>query len=600
MSAVELFRTADVAVRHWQGFSRACCFVTFDSFTDYRTLDRQGFAEAFFGENEIDGIHLLSRENDWYQYPDMLDILARVRELTVGYTNVIAYGSSMGAYAAIRFGRLAGASTAFALSPQFSIDPAVVPFDRRWVHDGRRIKLLYEADPPPFVDTAIIVYDKHDLDARHADLYRDKTRIVDVPLLNCGHPCTGYLAELKLLQESCRALAEGVFDPSWLREAARARRRQAGQFYVALSLKARHIDTRMKLMERAVALSPGNFNYLAHFATAAAQNGHREAAVAAINRGMEIAPSHPVVRFHRSQVLELTGDLDGALDVMAELAGENGLYNARLNSLRGKLDRADAASWIDSALGADPLPRALKPRRGLADLRRRLAGTGFRLLRGHGIPPHSRRSVLPEIERAPVDTRVTTFPSPPPFASSWRRHDKLVRAVPRQRIDLMLVGDSIAEYWTDQVWAPWRVFNFGIAADKVQHVIWRLDEVTRRIPADRVLIVVGTNNLGAGDTSEGIVAGIREMCRRLALAAPDAEFLALEIPPCGPDFDFRDADRRETNRMLAAADWVRTINADAELTAGDAASNPYYMPDHIHLSPQGYELVSALVRGVWR
>lgn len=600
MAAVEVFRTADVAVRQWQGFSRDCCFVTFDSFTDDRRLDRHGFAESFLGESRIDGVHLLTRDNDWYQYADFLDVCARVRALTEGYDRVIAYGSSMGAYAAIRFGGLVGADTALALSPQFSIDPRLVPFENRWLHDAKRIVPLYEAEPSPFVPRAIVIYDKHDPDARHVDLYRDKTEVVDVQLLNCGHPCTGYLVELRLLQDCCRAVARGDFDPGQFQVEARARRKEAGQFYVALALKARAKNLRQRLLELAVARSPENFGYLAQLATTAAENGEYGLAADALARGTTIAPGHPVMRFNRSRVLQLQGDLEGAVDLMAGLARESSLYEQPWLSLRTLMERADAATWTAPAsdLGR---PSIAEPHRGwtLARMRRQLAGSAFHLLHGRGVPPNSRRTVLPTIERASPETRVTTYPSPPPFALSWRRHDKLMRAVPRGRIDLLLVGDSLAEYWPEYFWAPWRVFNFGVGADKVQHVIWRLDEISRRIAAARVLLVIGTNNLGAGDTPEGILAGIRESLRRLALAAPGAEVAVLEIPPCGPEFDFRDADRKRANQLLREAAIVRTINADADLLTADHASNPYYQPDHIHLSVQGYDLLTRLVREAW-
>src|SRR5580658_5592563 len=100
----EVYRSSELAVRSVCESRSAACVVTFDSYSDDRSLYRRGFGEDFFRDRSIDAIHFVSRENDWYQYGEMPDALAAVAELVKGYDRVVAYGSSMGGYAAIRFG----------------------------------------------------------------------------------------------------------------------------------------------------------------------------------------------------------------------------------------------------------------------------------------------------------------------------------------------------------------------------------------------------------------------------------------------------------------------------------------------------------------
>lgn len=118
--------------------------MTFESYKDYHSFDRPGFGEAFFDANGIDAIHVVPRNNDWYQYPEIDEACRRVRELTASYPHVVAYGQSMGAYGAIRLGGRVGAEAALAISPQFSIDPAVAPFEPRWVGDAGRLDFQVE------------------------------------------------------------------------------------------------------------------------------------------------------------------------------------------------------------------------------------------------------------------------------------------------------------------------------------------------------------------------------------------------------------------------------------------------------------------------
>ena len=268
--AWDAYRSADLLVRVRAGHDLGVCVVTFDSFTDCRTIDRQGFGEAFFAARKIDAVHILSRDNDWYLLPDIELALAAAARATSGHKRVLAYGSSMGAYAAIRFGRLAGAGEAFALSPQFSLDPSFVPFEYRWKADASRLdfsieRRLYSLG---FVESAIVLYDPRDLDRRHVDLFRDHVNVRDVRLPGAGHPVTGYLAELEILQRAILEVVRGTFDAdAFAREAFRARRRSP-QYYRTLSQRPRAHRWKAPLARRAYELAPSDAGYVSDYAQA--------------------------------------------------------------------------------------------------------------------------------------------------------------------------------------------------------------------------------------------------------------------------------------------------------------------------------------------
>jgi hypothetical protein len=149
----ERFRSDNLVVREVRGFSRDRLVVTFDSYAHDLRPDRPGFGEHFLAGHRIDAVHVIPRANDWYQHPEMPAAARLVSEIAADYQRVVAYGSSMGGYAAIRFGCAVGASLALALSPQFSIDPAVVPFETRWAGDSKRLDFALERRwEPAFVE----------------------------------------------------------------------------------------------------------------------------------------------------------------------------------------------------------------------------------------------------------------------------------------------------------------------------------------------------------------------------------------------------------------------------------------------------------------
>ena len=210
---VELFRSAELVVRRVGRFSDDVLVITFDAYTHYNHLDRHGFGQTFLLNHSIDAVHVIGSRNNWYQYPEMPEAMAAIAHIAAGYRRVITYGSSMGGYAAIRYGGVAGGQTALAISPQFSVDPAVVPFERRWRDSIHKIDFILERSwTPPFIGSAYVLCGRHTLDRRHCALIATRCRIVPVPIRKGGHRSAHPLAAHGLLQQAILDVAHGVFD----------------------------------------------------------------------------------------------------------------------------------------------------------------------------------------------------------------------------------------------------------------------------------------------------------------------------------------------------------------------------------------------------
>jgi hypothetical protein len=339
VKTVDLFRTRNLVVRNATGFLSEACFVTFEAYSELATLDRPGFGEHFLRNRRIDALHFISRDNDWYQLAELPEACGLAFQLAQRYRRVVAYGSSMGGYAAIRFGGWVGAHTAFALSPQFSIDPKRVPFETRWAREGRRVRFIHEEDART-VPMAVAVYDPLiTADARHVELLRKLTTVADVRLPCSGHPSTGYLANLGLLSRSLMALARGSFSAPKLQKVARQRRKESAEFFVNLALRSRGARRQADFGEQAARRAPKNALIQAQFAVYAAAAGRRDEAVAAMAAADALEPGRPLMRLQRSRVHELLDEMDAAIAVMKSLCaavpGDRD-YRRRLWRLRAK------------------------------------------------------------------------------------------------------------------------------------------------------------------------------------------------------------------------------------------------------------------------
>jgi tetratricopeptide (TPR) repeat protein len=167
-----------------------------------------------------------------------------------------------------------------------------------------------------------------------------------------GHPVTGYLAEIDLLQESAVAICRGTFRAAAFADQARARRRLSAQYLLMLSKNTPpwRRGRRLALMREAVRIAPGNPGILSGFAVVLGQAKQFDESLAMHRRALELAPGHPNLLQNYSLSLEASGDLGGALAVMETLELQTGgspIYRPRLKRIRRLVARrrARAARW---------------------------------------------------------------------------------------------------------------------------------------------------------------------------------------------------------------------------------------------------------------
>jgi hypothetical protein len=316
----EGFATENLIVREVRGFLPDRLVITFAPYSDAVRVDEPAFGEEFLRSRGIDAVHVIARGNHWYQYREMPEAAAFVAGIASGYQRVLAFGSSMGGYAAIRFGGACGASTALALSPQFSIDPAVVPFERRWLREVPAIDFTLERSwRVAFAARSYIVFDPLTHDRRHARLFRGRTQTCDIAIPDCGHPAGGYLADLGLLQRAVPALLDGDLDHRALTREARARRKESPIFYAVRSQRARTMRRRVAFARQASALRPDNVVGLSLYGMALAESGDRKAAEAVFARARAIRSDDLFLLRFLMQFYRVVGDREQLAAVAREL-----------------------------------------------------------------------------------------------------------------------------------------------------------------------------------------------------------------------------------------------------------------------------------------
>jgi lysophospholipase L1-like esterase len=195
-----------------------------------------------------------------------------------------------------------------------------------------------------------------------------------------------------------------------------------------------------------------------------------------------------------------------------------------------------------------------------------------------------------------------TAPVPRADARSQALHEKLRARAQQGGVDLLFLGDSITEFWNgNEVWreryAPLKAGNFGIAGDKTQNVLWRLnDGEMDGLKPKAVVLLIGTNNIGGdGANAEETARGVSAVLNAVRARFPDSKVLLLGIFPrdARADAPVRTVVRDANARLAVLADGktVRFLDIGPRLLEPDGSLSKDVMPDFLHPSLKGY--------GIW-
>ena len=332
--------------------------VTFDSYTDNRTLDRPGFGEAFLKSRGLSAIHVISRDNDWYQYPEIIEALDKIAAITTTRGRTLTYGTSMGGYAAIRFADRVGAQAVVSISPQYSIDPAKAPFEERWKTDAGRIRFLDALDGPITSSAQIILpYDPAGPDRRHAEMIAADVSVTPVRIWYAGHSVPALLSEAKMLAPLLSDALNGAVDAKAIERLMRQRKKTLSVYYAELSMRQTHRGGGLAVPLARHALKINNRSDIAKRALADALQESGDAAGAiAVYEDLLSGKRHLQHLIAYSQLLAKAGELDRAIHLAEEardIAPGVGFIHYWLSSLfekQGKPSEALANAQVASAV----------------------------------------------------------------------------------------------------------------------------------------------------------------------------------------------------------------------------------------------------------
>lgn len=381
-----IFEDREILVLHRPGRS-AHSLVTFADLT-FRPK-----GDAFWGREAadrlgLDAVGFIAKRENWYPTASVDAAAAAVR--AVLKPQGVAYGYSMGAYAALKHGRRLGLDAAIAVAPQVSIAPTDVPADPRFhrffrpaLHRGMRVA---PEDLAPFATVLVDPYDAVDWD--HARLAAEAGPVHLLRTPHAGHSAIWLVTGAEALGELLGPALDG--DVTAMRGLLRERRARSGHWFRLMGRAAYghgHASLAETLWDRARALRIPDVILAQERARARADRaqrllalGRREEAVAVAHDLAITAPAEVIgaigqaahlllaagagteaeTAFRRALHLGPAADLHVGLSLALSVQGRAGEALAAARDGHASLpeDEEVAAHYAHLLLGGDPAAQA--------------------------------------------------------------------------------------------------------------------------------------------------------------------------------------------------------------------------------------------------
>ncbi|WP_423917599.1 GDSL-type esterase/lipase family protein [Frigoribacterium sp. 2-23] len=161
---------------------------------------------------------------------------------------------------------------------------------------------------------------------------------------------------------------------------------------------------------------------------------------------------------------------------------------------------------------------------------------------------------------------------------------------------LVFVGDSLTQAGD---WASWfpddDVVNLGVGGDTVADLTERIGDVIAARP-DSVVLMIGTNDVGARRSVEQVVRGIENLMVVMRRELPGTRLLLQSIAPRQAEFAARIKDANRHLRQFSSTVRAQYLDLWPALAGDDDALRPEFSDDGVHLTAAGYEAWLAELR----
>lgn len=160
---------------------------------------------------------------------------------------------------------------------------------------------------------------------------------------------------------------------------------------------------------------------------------------------------------------------------------------------------------------------------------------------------------------------------------------------------IVFLGDSLTDEarWGD-IFPDQKIFNRGVGADRTEHLLTRLDQVTTGQPA-MIFIMIGTNDLGCGIPPATIVTNYRQILHTIQIQSPRSRVFVQSLLPRHAEYQKGIEAINKELQVLAHNYGYTYIDLYADFIDKDGSIKDEYANDELHLLGPGYLKWKAII-----
>ena len=190
-------------------------------------------------------------------------------------------------------------------------------------------------------------------------------------------------------------------------------------------------------------------------------------------------------------------------------------------------------------------------------------------------------------------------------ADQWERYiaayEEADKAWPPPKHEIVFVGSSTIRRWDVASYFPdLKIINRGIDGTELSDAVKYIDRLVLRHEPRLVVVYAGDNDIGSGKISEQVSVDFERFVRAVHTRLPQTRILYIGIKPS--PLRWLQVDRmRLANQVIRSIcerdDRLAFLDFDNLMLGWDEKPRKeLYAEDGLHLSPQGYQLWTAVLR----
>ncbi|MDQ2719228.1 MAG: SGNH/GDSL hydrolase family protein [Bacteroidota bacterium] len=189
---------------------------------------------------------------------------------------------------------------------------------------------------------------------------------------------------------------------------------------------------------------------------------------------------------------------------------------------------------------------------------------------------------------------------------NWiKRHEEIIARIKETKPNTLLIGNSIINYFGgepagmvtrgEKEWnkylAPLKVQNCGYGWDRIENVLWRiyhgeLDHFT----GANIVLMIGTNNLSAGNTDSEIVEGLQFLIKAIQSRKPQTRLVIAGILP-RKNMERRACVINRQIKKMALQNHTGFVDFGKDLLKGNSINPQLFLGDGLHPNAEGYRVL---------